>query len=249
MRVLQTDSGTRFGVFGERGQRPAPTFFVFATSVDDMAKYAVYSETGRALAKQGWLYVTLDPPCHGRDAKPGEPAALSGWAHRVQNGENLMQPFVQRCRDVLDWLIAEKYTDPDRVAVGGTSRGGFCALHFAAAEPRVKAVVCVSPVTNPLVLREFVGLKPDQTAGIDAKSLADKLAGRPIWISIGNHDERVGTDDCIATCRKFVAASLQKNPEVACPMELIVAPSKGHSAIDNAYTLAARFIIRVFSGE
>ena len=207
MRVLQTDNGTRFGLFGERTKTPAPTFFVFATSVDDMARHAVYSETGRELARHGWLYVTLDPPCHGHDAKKGEPATLSGWAHRVKNGADLMKPFVKRCRDVLDWLIAEKYTDPDRIAAGGTSRGGFCALHFSAAEPRVKAIVCVSPVTNPLVLREFAGLQADQTAGIDARSLADKLAGRPIWISIGNHDERVGTDDCIATCRRFAAAS------------------------------------------
>ncbi|GIT31209.1 MAG: hypothetical protein Ct9H300mP1_32550 [Planctomycetaceae bacterium] len=84
------------------------------------------------LARHGWLYVTLDPPCHGRDAKKGEPAALSGWAHRVKNGEDLVGPFTKRCRDVLDWLIARKYTDPDRIAAGGTSRGGFCALHFAA---------------------------------------------------------------------------------------------------------------------
>ena len=67
MRVLQTDNGTRFGLFGERKKTSSPTFFVFATSVDDMNKYEVYSETGRELAKQGWLYVTLDPPCHGRD--------------------------------------------------------------------------------------------------------------------------------------------------------------------------------------
>ena len=249
MRVLQTDNGTRFGLFGERKKTSSPTFFVFATSVDDMNKYEVYSETGRELAKQGWLYVTLDPPCHGRDSKKGEPAALSGWAHRVKNGEDLMKPFVKRCRDVLDWLVAEKYTDPDRIAVGGTSRGGFCALHFGAADPRVKAIVCISPVTNPLVLREFAGVTPDRTAGIDVRSLADKLAGRPIWISIGNHDERVGTDDCIAACRRFVAASRKKQPAALSPVELIIAPSKGHSAIDKAYTRAARFIVDTFDGD
>jgi len=249
MRVLQTDNGTRFGVFGERMKKPAPTFFVFATSVDDMARFDVYSKTGRELARQGWLYVTLDPPCHGRDAKNGEPAALSGWAHRVKNGEDLMGPFVNRCRDVLDWLIARKYTDPERIAAGGTSRGGLCALHFAAAVPRVKAMVCISPVTNPLALREFAGLKQEQTAGIDAGSLAGKLAGRPIWMSIGNHDQRVGTDDCIATSRRLAAASRKKHPDAVSPVELIVAPSKGHTAIDHAYTRGARFITDVFAND
>ena len=249
MRVLQTDNGTRFGVFGERMKRPAPTFFVFATSVDDMARLGVYSQTGRELARHGWVYVTLEPPCHGRDAKKGEPAALSGWAHRVKNGEDLVGPFTKRCRDVLDWLIARKYTDPDRIAAGGTSRGGFCALHFAAAEPRVKAIACISPVTNPLALREFAGLKKEQTARSDAGSLADKLAGRPIWMSIGNHDQRVGTNDCIATSRKLAAASRKNNPDAVSPVELIVAPSKGHSAIDHAYTRAARFIADAFSND
>lgn len=242
MRILQTESGTRFGMFGEKPNSPAPTLFVFATSVDDMDEGAIYTETGRQLAKQGWLYVTLDPPCHGRDSKEGEPPTLSGWAHRVKNGEELMKPFVTRCRDVLDWLVAERYTDPDKVAAGGTSRGGFCALHFTAAEPRVKAVVCISPVTNPLALREFAGVKPEQTARINAKALADELAGRPIWMSVGNDDKRVGTDHCISTCRRFVAASRQRKPDAVAPVELIIAPSNGHTAVDNAYMLAAEFV-------
>lgn len=244
MRVLQTESGTRLGLFGDKPESPAPTLFVFATGVDDMDQYRIYSETGRHLSKQGWLYVTLDPPCHGRDAKEAEPAALSGWAHRVKNGQDLMLPFVTRCREVLDWLVAEHYTDPARVAAGGTSRGGLCALHFTAAEPRVKAVVCISPVTNLLVLREFEGVEPQQTARFDASSLADRLAGRAIWISIGNHDERVGTEDCIATCQQFVAAAVRKEPDVVSPIELIVAPTKGHTAIDDAYALAAAFVLK-----
>lgn len=240
-QLRQTDPGTHFGLFGEKPASPAPTLFVFATAIDDMLG-SIYTEYGRQLAKQGWLYVVLDPPCHGRDAKDGEPSTLSGWAHRVQNGEDLMRPFVDRCRDVLDWLIANRYTDANRIAAGGTSRGGLCALHFAAAEPRVKALVCVSPVTNPLVLREFADVKPEQTAGIEAKSLADKLAGRAIWISIGNDDARVGTDDCIVTCREYVAAARRKEPDSVAPVELVVAPSQGHRAIDNAYGLAAEFI-------
>ena len=249
MRVLQTDRGTRFGLFGQRGDKPAPTLFVFATSVDDMGKLEVYTETGRELARHGWLYVTLDPPCHGRDTKKDEPPALSGWAHRAKHGNDVMGPFARRCRDVLDWLVARKYTDPGRIAAGGTSRGGLCALHFAAVEPRVKAVVCISPVTNPLALREFSGLTSDQVEGLDAGTLADKLAGRSIWISIGNDDQRVGTTDCIAATRKLVAASRKKHPDDASPVELIVAPSRGHSAIHGAYTLAARFVTRVFSNS
>ena len=132
MRVMQTSENTRFGLFGEKPDAPRPTLFVFATSVDDMGKLHVYSEAGRLLAKHGWLYVTVDPPCHGHDHREGEPAHLAGWAHRIKSGENLTKPFVGRCVEVLDYLVEQGYTDPKQVAACGTSRGGFCALHFAA---------------------------------------------------------------------------------------------------------------------
>ena len=57
MRVLTTPGGTRFGLFGQKPTSPAPTLFVFAAGVDDMEKQPIYTETGRHLAKQGWLYV------------------------------------------------------------------------------------------------------------------------------------------------------------------------------------------------
>ncbi len=246
MRVLKTPDGTRFGMFGEKPSSPAATLFVFAVGVDDMPK-SVYIETGRQLAEQGWLYVTLDPPCHGDDQPKGEPAALSGWAHRVKNGQELMAPFTKRCSQVLDYLVREGYTDANRVAACGTSRGGFCALHFAAAEPRVLAVTCVSPVTNLLVLEEFAGLTERQVRPLNALQLADKLAGRAVLLSIGNDDPRVGTDDCIAVARRLVSTARQRQPDRrVVPVELVVAPADGHHAVDDAYTLAGRFVLKQF---
>ena len=244
MRVMETTSGTRFGLFGNKPQSPAATFFVFATSVDEIAKTSIYTETGRLLARHGWLFVTLDPPCHGRDRKPDEPPALSGWAHRVKLGQDPVKPFTDRCRDVLDWLVANKYTDPGQVATGGTSRGGFCALHFAASDSRVRTVVCVSPVTNLRALREFDGITAKQTRPYDASSLASKLVGRRIWISIGNADPRVSTDDCMATVRTFVQAAAKASRGKPVPIELVVGPSLGHSAIKDAYRLAGEFVLR-----
>jgi len=244
MRVMETTSETRFGLFGKRPQAPAATFFVFATAVDDMAKLPIYTETGRQLARHGWLFVTLDPPCHGRDHKPDEPPALSGWAHRVKLGQDPIKPFTDRCGDVLDWLVAKGYTDPGQVAAGGTSRGGFCALHFAASDARVRTVVCVSPVTRLRALREFDGLTAKQTRRFDAVSLAGKLVGRRVWISIGNADPRVSTDDCIATARSFTRAAAKASRGKPIPIELVVGPSLGHSAIKDAYRLAGEFVLR-----
>jgi dienelactone hydrolase len=245
MRVLKTAEGIRFGLFGERPPAPAPTLFVFALDVDDMAKHAVYSQTGRGLADHGWLYVALDPPCHGEDQRKGEPAALAGWAHRVKNGQDLMAPFTKRCVQVLDHLVRERYADPKRVAVCGTSRGGFCALHFAAAEPRVLAVTCVSPVTNLLALSEFSGVTEMQVRPFNAAQLVDKLAGRAVWLSIGNDDSRVGTDDCIALARQLVATARRRQPDRrVVPVELVVGPADGHHGLADAYALATRFVLQ-----
>ena len=249
MRLLQTTDGTRFGVFSEKPATPAATVFIFATGIDEMGNdpMGYYSQTGRDLAKDGWVSVVLDPPCHGYDRVDGEPGQLMGWAHRVKSGQELMQPFVKRCVAVLDHLIAAGYTDPDRVAASGTSRGGFCALHFAAGEPRVRAVTGVSPVTNPLALSEFKGVTAEQAASINIDSLIDRLAGRSVWLSMGNDDPRVSTDDCIGLTRKLVAATRRAKPEMkVVPVELIVGPSEGHRAIDGAYQLEAQFLRKQF---
>jgi dienelactone hydrolase len=237
MQVLETPNKTRFGLFGNKPTAPAPTIFVFAIGVDAMDDHRSYSETGRLLSKHGWLYVTVDLPCHGRDHRPSEPENLSGWAHRVSAGQDLAGPFVERCADVLDYLVEHGYTDRNRVAACGTSRGGFCALHFAAGDRRIRTVVCVSPVTNLLALREFIGVDKVQVQRFNVDALAEKLANKSIWISIGDDDQRVSTADCIATVAKLKSAAA--NPQ---SIELVVKPTKGHEPIKNAYSLAAEFV-------
>lgn len=248
MQVLTTAGGARFGLFGEKPTKPAPTLFIFAQSLENMVKNVYFIEVGRRLALYGFLYVVVDPPCHGVDSKPGEPPELRGWRYRVENNEALVAPFTTRATAVLDHLVTEGYTDPAQVAACGTSRGGFLALQFAAAEPRVRAVVAISPVTDLAALSEFKGLgdHPNVVA-LKAENLAEKLAGRPVWISIGNNDRRVDTDDAIATTRKFTAAGVAKaagvtNPVI--PVELIVGRSPGHGSIDGAYELAAEWLLR-----
>jgi len=244
MRLLQMPGKTRFGLFGEKPDSPLPTLFVFATSVDDMGKLHVYSETGRLLAKHGWLYVTIDPPCHGYDHREGEPANLEGWAHRIKSGEDLAKPFVGRCVEVLDYLVEQGYTDPKHVAACGTSRGGFCALHFAAADSRIRAVACISPVTDLLALREFKGVTTEQVRSQNVFALAENLADTAVWLSIGNNDQRVGTNHCMKAADRFQSTRRRQRPgSSAAPVEMVIKPTNGHQPIKNAYRLAAQFVL------
>lgn len=247
IQVRRTPDNVRYGLIGEvqNGKLPAPTLFVFALGIEDMLRQPVYTEVSAILARQGWISVVIDPPCHGEDVRVGEPAQLDGWRHRIEHGDDFMSAFSAKARAVLDVLIKDGITDPERVAACGTSRGGFLAFHFAAADPRVKVVAGISPVTRLTALREFSTTSQREKAEqLDVAQLAPKLRGRAIWLSIGNNDTRVSTDDAIAFTREVVRAAAQPDkPDAVIPVELLVAPSQGHSKIDRAHELLGIWLI------
>ena len=243
VRIMRTPSGVRFGLLGEKGPAPAPTLFVFGSSLENSLRDKHLIEVGHLLARQGFLSVSLDMPCHGQDVSAGEPAGLTGWRVRLEKGKKLISDFVRDASAVLDYLIHEGYTDPERVAVCGTSRGGFIALHFAAVEPRVHSVAAFAPVTDLLALSEFDGM--DHHSATNALSVihqAGKLAGRPLWLCIGNLDVRVGTDDSIALTRKIVEESQRQNKPA--PVELHVMHTIGHRIHDTAHAEAATWFLK-----
>ncbi|MGV3661563.1 MAG: alpha/beta hydrolase family protein [Prosthecobacter sp.] len=250
IKVMQTPGGAYYGLGVEKRDKPAPTLFIIGNPMAMLEKEGMryLLETGEALARKGWVYVVLDPACEGHDLKPGQPASLSGWAVHSKAKEDFLGPYVRNCVEVLDHLIAEGVTDAQQVAVQGVSRGGFCALHFAAREPRIKAVVGISPVTNPLALKEFAGVTAEQVADISLDRVLEPLVGRTVWISIGNADDRVSTDDCIAFSRRLVATTRTLRPEMSLfPVHLRVGVSAGHRSPDDAYALAADFLLKTFA--
>jgi dienelactone hydrolase len=249
VQKLQTPSGVPFGLLGQKGAAPAPTLFVFAGDIQTSLTSKDYNRIGSLLAKHGFLSVALDIPCHGANVRPGESAGtISGWRMRLEKGEDPIAPFTRRVTEVLDYLVKEGYTDPNRVAAAGTSRGGFIALHVAAAEPRIRTVVAFAPVTDLLAVREFQGMeKHAGTNALHVGHLADKLAGRSVWLCIGNNDERVDTDQAIAFTRKLVKTAAAK--KLSLDVELVVAPSPGHSIHKTAHDEAAVWLLDRVKGD
>lgn len=241
VQALQTPAGIKFGLLGTKGQAPAPTLFVFATDFGNSLRAEEFNKIGRLLAKDGVLCVSLDVPCHGKDQKSGEPGGIGGWRNRLEKGDTFVPAFTTKASAVLDHLIKEGYTDSSKVAACGTSRGGFIALHFAAAELRVRSVVAFAPVIDLLALREFSGMKEHAaTKSLNLIQHADKLAKRRVWLCIGNQDVRVNTDDAIAFTRAVVRAAGAPNTVV--PVELLVMPTMGHSIHATAHAEAAAFV-------
>jgi len=263
LTVLRTTGGIRFGLLGEKGTSPAPTVFGFAGSVEDALTLEQFNKCGLVLSgqdcgpilsRQHCLAVSLDLPAYGEDIRPGDSGDVGGtlvigdWRRRIERGEPLVGDFTRRASAVLDHLIREGYTDPGRVAAYGHSRGGFMGLHFAAVDPRVRCVAAFAPLVDFLAVTEFAGMENDAAA----KSLAlirhaDKLAGRSIWICIGNDDDRVDTDRVIAFARKVTSASLAAGrvaggERPVADVELHVMPLAGHALHDTASEEGAAWI-------
>lgn len=239
--ALETTTGVRFVVRGGKPVSPAATLFVFATDRAGTLHSDDYAKCGQRFLADGGICVSLDIPAHGDDLRTGEPNGLKAWRVRLDKKENFIAPFVANASAVLDHLIREGFTDPKRVAVAGTSRGGFCALHWAAAEPRVRAVVAFAPVTDLPVLQEFHGLENDAlTQSLAARMLAGKLANRPIWICMGNNDQRVGTRNCFEFTQAVTAASLATAKTA--PIEFHIMETEGHRTHATAHDDASAWL-------
>ncbi len=224
---------------------PAPTLLLLALTGEETLRTDPYRQVGQLLHAQGWNVVSLDLPCHGADRRANEPPELEGWAARTRKGEHIVPPFRARVNDVLAYLIQQQIADPARIAAAGTSRGGYLAFHAAAGIPEIKAVAAFGPLADPLVLTEFAGLAGNVlTPQLALDTLATQLADRAAWITIGNHDERVGTDSVIAFSRALVQAAVQRGlpPRVT----LHVLPTPGHSSDLTWHVEAAAWLQSVF---
>ena len=122
------------------------------------------------------------------------------------------------------------------------------ALHFGAAEPRVKAIVAFAPVTHLPALTEFKGTESrEDVLRLTLLNAAPRLAGRSVWLTIGQNDARVGTDHCISLARKLgTAQPLTPNaqrPTTEIPdVELRLMPTKGHTTYPQAHPDAAAWL-------
>jgi len=238
----KTPEGIEYGTWGNPALKPAPTLVMLASTIDGTLGESYFRQCGNKLGELGYLVVSIDLPCHGDQVFAGEPDGLSGWSHRTSKGRDFVAESNARLTKVLDHLITTGLTDPEQIAAGGTSRGGFLAIHFAAHDRRVGCVAGFAPVTELTALQEFRDTSKYPLVGkLSLKHQAKKLAGRPVWIIIGDRDERVGTQHAIelATCLSAVA----KEQDIASNVELhVVSEPRGHTTPQGAAQHAANWI-------
>jgi dienelactone hydrolase len=240
-----TPDGVEFAFQGPIPVKPAPTLIILSGVAQDTLLKSSFIQAGRFLAPQGYLCVSIDLPCHGTQETKGA-KGLSGWAKRAAADDDFVAEFNARMSKVLDYLIAQGWTDPNKITACGTSRGGFLAMRFAAHDKRVKCAVGYSPVTNLRKLSEFRNAA--SVAGIDAMNLeahVDKLIGRPIFVVIGDRDDRVSTDAAVQFARSLSAAALKANVPSGAELHVVSEPKANHTTPAHADKWSARWIYRV----
>jgi dienelactone hydrolase len=247
--TTSTADGVEFARLGAAPARPAPTLIILSGVAHDTLAKPSFLQAGRTLAPKGYLCVSIDLPCHGTQETKGK-KGLSGWGVRAAANDDFVAEFNVRMSKVLDHLIAQGWSDPNKIAVCGTSRGGFLAMRFAAHDKRVKCAAGYSPVTDLRKLSEFRNAA--SIPGVDAMSLqshVSALVGKPIFIVIGDRDDRVSTDAAVAFARALSEAAIKANVPSGVELHVVSEPRANHTTPSGADKWSARWIYRVLEGR
>lgn len=244
--MRKTPDGVEFGLFGKPPSAPAPLLIILSGNIEDSFAKANFLKAGKQLVPKGYLGVSIDLPCHGTLAQKGL-SGLVGWGKRAAAGDDVAVEFNARMSKVVDYLVAEKLADPKRIVATGTSRGGYLAIRYAAHDPRVRCAVAYAPVADLRKLTEYAVAAG--TPAVDKMSLpafVPQLVGRPIWIAIGDRDDRVGTDSVIAFARQLSAAALEKKVPSEVSLHVLSEP-RGHSLPAGMDVMSAEWIDKVIA--
>jgi dienelactone hydrolase len=245
--IRTIDGEIRFGIWPGKPKNPSPTLLFFGGEIEEMLRDDYQRQCGNILAKKGYICVFLDGPSEGKELRPGEQGGLSGWRNRLENGEDLISEVNGRAGSVLDYLVAEGYTDPRYIAACGISRGGFLAMHFAKSEPRVKCTAVYCPVVNLGTLKLWFEGAENHPAirSVNLMEHADKLAGKPLWIVLGDQDRPIDTDYVVEFARKISRLSGSNSK-----IELhVIAEPGGHTTPAGSDEMSAAWILKQFRIE
>ncbi|MGH8018345.1 MAG: alpha/beta hydrolase family protein [Opitutaceae bacterium] len=188
-----------------------------------------YGEPGGLFLERGHRVASFDLPAHGeRVDRHG--SGIEGLCARMVAGGNPFDLFVADGRAVIDECIRRGLAEEGRIVACGVSRGGYCAVRLAAAEPRISAVAALAPVTDWRSLREFSAVKDGpEVSALALSRYAESLAGRRLYVATGNHDLRVGTDACTRFVLAVGEAERRFGVEKSGVRYLLVDDSSGHA--------------------
>lgn len=203
----------------------------------------------RLFLERGHRALSFDLPNHGPRADAfGE--GIQGWRNAWVAGEDRFAQAVEEASAVIGRCLERGHAEAGRVVVYGISRGGYLALRLLAADARVAAAAAIAPVTDWRDLSEFAAEKERaELAELRLARYVGALAGKPIFLAIGNADERVSTLSCCRFFHELQEANAAQG-HTAAPVEFHCAPmSKAGHVVDDLWRRrGAEFLLRMAAG-
>ena len=182
---------------------PKPAVLVPCGHSPDGKSFRNYQEISGQLARRGYVVISWDPVGQGERSQYwdaargrsrynlvcGEHAVLGNLA--CVAGTTLDRYMVWDGMRALDYLLTRPDVDPARIAVTGTSGGGFQSLYLGALDERIKVVAPSCFVTAlPMRMANRIFEDPDSdpeqdpyrllSAGIDHPGLMLLIYPRPV---------------------------------------------------------------------
>jgi len=116
---------------------------------------------------------------------------------------------------------------------------------LAAADPRIRAVAGLAPVTDWRALSEFAAVKErPEIKALALDNWAAELAGRAVFLAIGNADARVGSNCCVRLALRILEEEARRDVAPSL-LELHVVLSEGHSLSDDWRSAGRRFLLQL----
>ena len=180
-----------------------------------------HADFARLAAGNGWAALGFDARGHGASDGQMSSGAIDDVVRMVQ------------------LLAAHEGVDPRRIAVRGSSMGGFLAIHAAAVAPEIAGVIAICPageehlsrgvrrgelemrVGDPLALEAWL-------AGQDLRKAVEGLAGRPLILLHAEGDDQIPSD-----------WSEELYAHAGEPRKLIVVPGGDHRSLQHDPELQA----------
>lgn len=205
---------------------PRPSLFYFSLSGEESLGLDPYNQPAVFLSGQGIRVFSLTLPGH-EGAFPHSHAVKS-WGEDLLSGKNMIDEFISRCIKALDFLIHNRYIDPDHIGVAGLSRGAFMAAHLAAKDKRINTVLGFAPLTRLETIKDLQDNDDlQELSPFSMENLVPDLVNKTLKFYIGNHDTLVNTSYCFSFIRSLTELSYNQKHRFP-PVELVIYPSIGH---------------------
>lgn len=220
----------------------------FAADKETSLDCEPYNLTAKQFLESGHRVLSFDLPSHGSFIdENGE--GIQGFRNAFIWGKNSFELFLKDALTVIDHCIVEGLAQSGRIVVSGTSRAGYLALRLLAADARVAAAAVYAPVTDWRDLTEFAAERErDDLAATRLSEFADGMVGRPIFIVIGNHDERVSTASCCQFYLDLVVANRGQGKDDS-HLNFQIQDVPGHASQPARYLAGADFLLQAVSDQ